>query len=181
MDCRASLAETTGCHGERRDESGVMASAARPSILEVRGDGLPRFARSDRNASWRAQRGHPSWRWAVMDCHASLAETKGCHGERSAAIHLRGARPWTATLRSQRQKCVMASAAWPSILEVRGHGLPRFARRDRNASWRAQRGHPSWRYAVMDCRAALAETNLLWLAVWSLVCVRHRRLAMMTG
>ena len=25
----------------------VMASAARPSILQVRGDGLPRFARSD--------------------------------------------------------------------------------------------------------------------------------------
>ncbi len=65
-----------------------------------------------------------------MDCHASLAATKGRHGERSVAIHLGGARPWTATLRSQRQKCVMASAARPSILEVRGDGLPRFARSD---------------------------------------------------
>jgi len=27
----------------------VMASAARPSIFEVRGDGLPRYARSDEN------------------------------------------------------------------------------------------------------------------------------------
>ena len=50
-----------------------------------------------------------------MDCHASLAETKGSHGERSAA----------------------------------SMGL----------SWRAQRGHPSWRCAVMDCRASLAETK----------------------
>ena len=31
----------------RSDKKCVMASAARPSILEVRGDGLPRFARSD--------------------------------------------------------------------------------------------------------------------------------------
>ncbi len=51
-----------------------------------------------------------------MDCRASLAVTKGCHGERSVAIHCP----------------VMASAARPSILEARGHGLPRFARSDRH-------------------------------------------------
>ena len=37
MDCRASLAVTNP----------VVASAAQPSIFAVRGDGLPRFARSD--------------------------------------------------------------------------------------------------------------------------------------
>ncbi len=35
----------------------------------------------------------------------------------------------------------------------------------KNASWRAQRGHPSWRYAVMDCRASLAVTGKYTLAV----------------
>ncbi len=38
-----------------------------------------------------------------MDCRASLAETEMRHGERSAAIHLGGARRWTAALRSQRR------------------------------------------------------------------------------
>ncbi len=56
-----------------------------------------------------------------MDCRASLAVTEMCHGERSVAIHCP----------------VMASAAWPSILEVRGDGLPRFARSDEGVSWRA--------------------------------------------
>jgi hypothetical protein len=76
----------------------------------------------------------------------------------------------------------MASAAWPSILAVRGDGLPRFARSDGKnytrsereisdgedaptPSWRAQRGHPSWRCAVMDCRASLAVTEKITLAV----------------
>ncbi len=98
-------------HGERSDGDVlwraerrifVMASVARPSILAVRGDGLPRFARRDGDVSWRAQR-----RICVM---ASAAKNM-CHGERSAAIHLGGARRWTAALRSQRRRCVMASGA----------------------------------------------------------------------
>ena len=75
-----------------------MASVARPSIFEVRGDGLPRYARSDGNVSWQAKRVH---HWL-------------CHGEQSAAI----------------KDPVMASAARPSILDVRGDGLPHFARSD---------------------------------------------------
>ncbi len=56
MDCRASLAVTNMRHGERSEEyvswraerrRCVMASVARPSILEALSDGLPRFARSD--------------------------------------------------------------------------------------------------------------------------------------
>jgi hypothetical protein len=43
---KVPASQAQGCrHGERTTL--VMASAARPSILEVRGDGLPRFARSD--------------------------------------------------------------------------------------------------------------------------------------
>ena len=66
MDCHATLAETKGRHGERsatihrrgaqrgtaalrsQRRRGVMASAARPSIVEARKEGLPRYARSDR-------------------------------------------------------------------------------------------------------------------------------------
>jgi len=36
-------------HRERSDKKCVIASVARRSIVEVRGDGLPRFARSDGN------------------------------------------------------------------------------------------------------------------------------------
>ncbi len=156
-----------------------MASAAWPSSAPSwraqRGHRSWRCAAMDcraslavtKNASWRAQRGHPSWRCAEMDCRAPLAGTKGCHGERSPAIHLGGARRWTAALRSQRRKGVMASAARPSIVEVRGDGLPRFARSDKKCvmasaarpSIVAVRGHPSWRCAEMDCRASLAETT----------------------
>jgi hypothetical protein len=39
------------------------------------------------------------------------------------------------------------------------------ARPSTAASWRAQRGHPSSRYAVMDCHAALAVTGVLLFAV----------------
>jgi hypothetical protein len=48
---------STSLHGLRNETvissaaTLVMASAARPSIVEVRGNGLPRFARSDKNFS----------------------------------------------------------------------------------------------------------------------------------
>ena len=85
-----------------------------------------------------------------MGCRASLAVTKSSrHGERSAAtqwlVMASAVRPSTApSWRAQRGHplsrhgersaaihCpVMASTARPSIFEVRGDGLPRFARSD---------------------------------------------------
>ncbi len=100
MDCRATLAVTEMCHGK-------------PSAA-ITGSVMASQARPSKTPSWRAQRGHPSSMCAVMDCHATLAVTEMCNGKPSAAI----------------KDPVMASAARPSIFEVRGDGLPHFARSD---------------------------------------------------
>jgi hypothetical protein len=61
------LGKSLGANSERYHLSSVMASVARPSIFEVRGDGLPRYARSDENTlhSMRADESADVWPAAV--------------------------------------------------------------------------------------------------------------------